>query len=238
MSIGWISLNRKIQCHWLWVEKREFSKLEAWLDILLTVNHTEKKVMIKNTLFTVKRGESIKSLETWSKRWNWNKSKVRRFLELLKSDSMIVTKNEHKTTRIIVCNYDSYQNIGNADETKMKQERNADETQMTPNNNDNNYNNVNNENKLKSFDIWWDLYDNKKGLSKSKQKFLKLSDEEIEKIIKVTPDYVKSTPDVKYRKNPLTWLNGKHWEDNLTVKKSRYAGMETMDENGKPRLTF
>ena len=89
----------------------------------------------------IKRGESIKSLDTWSKRWNWNKSKVRRFLKTLESDSMIVTKNEHKTTRLTVCKYDSYQDTRNANETQMKQKRNASETQMTPNNNDNNINN-------------------------------------------------------------------------------------------------
>jgi hypothetical protein len=144
---GWISINRKIQSHWLWEEKREFSKLEAWIDILLTVNHSEQKVMIKNTLFVVKRGESIKSLDTWAKRWNWNKSKVRRFLKVLQSDSMIVTKSESKTTRLTVCKYDSYQDIGNDNETITKRKRNADETIVTPNNNDNKDNNKNKEKK-------------------------------------------------------------------------------------------
>lgn len=144
MNKGWISIHREIQDHWLWKEKRVFSNAEAWLDILLNVNHTDQKVVIKNTLFKVQRGESIKSLDTWGKRWNWNKSKVRRFLNLLQSDLMIETKNEHKTTRLIVCNYDSYQDVRNADETQTKRKRNADETHMTPNNNDNNLNNVNN----------------------------------------------------------------------------------------------
>ena len=144
MSKGWISIHRELQEHWLWQEKREFSKLEAWFDILLTVNHSEQKVMIKNTLYEVKRGESIKCLDTWGKRWNWSKSKVRRFLELLKKDEMIRTVNETKTTRIIVCKYDSYQDNGNANETQMKRKRNASETQAAPNNNDNNSNNINN----------------------------------------------------------------------------------------------
>jgi len=143
MAKGWISLHREIQEHWLWQEKREFSKLEAWFDILLTVNHSEQKLLIKNTLFIVKRGESIKSLDTWAYRWNWNKSKVRRFLKMLENDSMIVTKNERKTTRLTVCKYDNYQDKRNADETILKRKRNADETQVTPNNNDIN-NDINN----------------------------------------------------------------------------------------------
>lgn len=149
MSKGWISLHREIQSHWLWKEKREFSKLEAWLDILLTVNHSEQKIVIKNTLFTVKRGESIKSLDTWALRWNWNKSKVRRFLNVLQNDNMIVTKSELKTTRLIVCKYDSYQDVRNDNETIMKRKRNDNETQTTPNNND--INNDTNNNKHENF---------------------------------------------------------------------------------------
>jgi len=72
------------------------------------------------------------------------------------------------------------------------------------------------------FNSWWELYDNKKGLSKSKAKFLKLSDEDIKAILKITPVYVSSTPDVKYRKLPLTWLNGEHWNDDLTPKKKKF----------------
>jgi len=145
---GWIKTHRKIQEHWIYKEHRVFSKFEAWTDILLNVNHCEAKVFIKGTLFTVKRGDSINSLETWSKRWNWTKSKVRRFLELLQSDEMIVIKNEHKTTRLTVCNYDSYQDKRNADETQTKHRRNADETRVKPNKNEKNDNNDNNEKEI------------------------------------------------------------------------------------------
>ena len=154
MDKGWISIHRKLKDHWIYKDNRVFSKFEAWIDILLEVNHSEVKTVIKETLFTVKRGESINSLDTWARRWNWNKSKVRRFLKLLQNDSMIELKNEHKTTRLTVCNYDSYQSQRNADETDMKRKRNADETQMTPNNNvnkENKENNTFNFDKLLSF---------------------------------------------------------------------------------------
>ena len=123
MSKGWITIHREMQDHWIWKEKRSFSKLEAWIDILITVNHSDKKVIIKNTLFEVKRGESINSLDTWGKRWNWNKSKVRRVLSLFQSEGMIELKNERKTTRLTVCKYDTYQQIGNANETQTKRKR-------------------------------------------------------------------------------------------------------------------
>ena len=132
MSIGWIKIHRSITEHWLYTEKRKFSKFEAWNDILLNVNFTPGKTIIKGKLININRGESVLSLETWGKRWNWDKSSVKRFLELLKKDEMIELKNETVTTRLIVCKYDTYQSKENADETPVKRKRNADETHAKP----------------------------------------------------------------------------------------------------------
>jgi len=129
---GWIKIHRSIVDHWLYSEKRAFSKLEAWYDILLTANYADNRVMIKGKLYEVKRGQSILSLESWAKRWNWDKSKVRRFLNTLQSDDMIVIKTDTITTQLTICNYESYQGEGNADETQMKHKRNADETHVKP----------------------------------------------------------------------------------------------------------
>ena len=127
---GWIKLHRSITNHWLYTEKRVVSKFEAWNDILLTVNFTDAKTIIKGSLYEVKRGQSILSLESWSKRWNWDKSKVKRFFNTLQLDEMLVIKSDTVTTRITVCNYESYQGERNADETQMKRKRNASETQV------------------------------------------------------------------------------------------------------------
>jgi hypothetical protein len=127
---GWIKIHRSITNHWLYTEKRVFSKFEAWNDILLTVNYTDAKTIIKGSLYEVKRGQSILSLDSWSKRWNWDKSKVRRFLNTLQLDNMVVIKSDTVTTQLTVCNYDSYQGERNADEPQMKHERNAGETQV------------------------------------------------------------------------------------------------------------
>lgn len=129
---GWIKIHRSITNHWLYTEKRVFSKFEAWNDILLTVNYTDAKTIIKGSLYEVKRGQSILSLDSWSKRWNWDKSKVRRFLNTLQLDDMIVIKSDTVTTQLTVCNYESYQGERNADETPLKRKRNADETHATP----------------------------------------------------------------------------------------------------------
>ena len=66
-----------------------------------------------------------------------------------------------------------------------------------------------------AFEEWWDIYDKKRSKDKCLDKWMKLKQEEREKCIRATPAYVASTPDKKYRKDPLTYLNGKCWNDEI-----------------------
>jgi len=126
---SWIKLFRDINKHWIW---QNSDYLKWWLDILLEVNHAPANVVIKNKIYDCNRGEKLYSLDTWAHRWGTNKSKARRFLQLLQNDNMIVLKSETQTTRLIVCKYDTYQDMRNADETQMKRKRHANETHLTP----------------------------------------------------------------------------------------------------------
>tara|TARA_R110001599_G_scaffold6466_2_gene31720 strand:+ start:746 stop:1519 length:774 start_codon:yes stop_codon:yes gene_type:complete len=144
---GWISLHRQVQDHWLWKEKRELSKFEAWTDILLNVNHSEARVVIKNTVYNIGRGESVMSLKNWADRWNWSRSRVKRFLSLLEKDEMIRMKSDTNTTHLTICKYDSYQGERNDNETKANIKRTSDEHQTATNNKNNNEKNEKNDNK-------------------------------------------------------------------------------------------
>lgn len=149
---GWISLHRQIQEHWLWKEKRELSKFEAWTDILLNANHSEARVVIKNTVYNIGRGESVMSLKNWADRWNWSRSRVKRFLSLLEKDEMIRMKSDTNTTHLTICKYDAYQVKRNDDETKVNIRRTSDEHQTNINNKNNNNNNEN-KNKIEASQI-------------------------------------------------------------------------------------
>ena len=128
---GWIKIHRCITNNWLYTEKRCFSRFEAWIDILMTVNFADAQVLIKGKLYQVKRGQSILSMDSWANRWNWDKSKVRRFFELLKKDSMITIETDTITTQLTVCNYESYQDDQHTDKPQTKRKRNLNETQTT-----------------------------------------------------------------------------------------------------------
>lgn len=119
---GWIKLFRSIRNHWLWDHPE---KLKWWIDILLEVNHTGKKVAIGYELFDCSRGQSVMSLSNWAKRWRVSKDQARNFLVLLQKDKMISRENLGKTTRLTVCNYDSYQHVLHDSQTASKRHPNG-----------------------------------------------------------------------------------------------------------------
>lgn len=157
---GWISLHRSVEDHWLFQEKRKFSKFEAWVDLLLMVNHKDNKVMFDNELILVKRGQRITSIRQLGERWDWSRTKVDSFLKLLESDGMILTKKDTKKTLLSIVNYDLYQNEDlqkrhqkDTEKPRKSHDNDTEKPQKDTNNNDNNVNNElitnNNDNKQK-----------------------------------------------------------------------------------------
>jgi hypothetical protein len=67
------------------------------------------------------------------------------------------------------------------------------------------------------FRAFWNLYNKKTGMQKCQDKFLKYGVATMQTIIDAVPTYVKETPDPKFRKNPLTWLNGEYWKDEKEI---------------------
>ncbi len=106
---GWIKLHRVIMQHGFYYEK-PFSKLSAWIDLLLCANHVDNKVYFDGNFIEVKRSQLITSIRKLCERWGWSNTKVVRFLECLKNESQIHFKSDTKKTVITIVNYDLYQN--------------------------------------------------------------------------------------------------------------------------------
>lgn len=83
-----------------------------------------------------------------------------------------------------------------------------------------------------AFDIFWNLYGKKEDTAKCKAKFLKLEQSEIEKIFETLPAYIKKHSDIKYRKNPMTYLNGKCWLDDITITNADIRLFEVSGKTG------
>ena len=104
MNEGWVKTYRSLTDHWVWQDK-PFSKGQAWMDLLLMVNHSEKKILIDGKLENVERGQTVSSIRKLCDRWGWSNTKVKNFLKMLENDSMIHVKSDTKKTVITIENY-------------------------------------------------------------------------------------------------------------------------------------
>lgn len=111
---GWIKLHRQIRDNWIW---EDAEMLRAWLDILLMVNHEDKKIYFNGKLITIKRGEKLTSILKLSDRWGWSRNRVRHFLDLLEGDGMCTTIRTTNGTTLKVSNYKEYQGFYNGNGT-------------------------------------------------------------------------------------------------------------------------
>ena len=87
---GWIKLHRKLADDPLWLSE-PFTKGQAWVDLLMMVNHEDRKIIVRNNIITVRAGQRIISIEQLAHRWKWSRGKVRRFLKMLENDTSIST---------------------------------------------------------------------------------------------------------------------------------------------------
>jgi len=130
---GWISIHRQLKDHWLWKEKT-FTKGQAWIDILMRVNHKENKVPVGNEIVEIKKGQTLWSIKDMAEHWGWSRKKVDNFLNVLEKEQMLSQKRTSKYTLVTIENWELYQ----TQEHQKNNKRASDEHQKNTNNNVNN----------------------------------------------------------------------------------------------------
>lgn len=136
---GWIKLHRKILESDLWNSKEPFGFREAWIDLLLMVNHADKKILFDGEPYTVKCGQRITSIRKLAERWHWSKDKVTRYLKTLESEQMITKKRYRNGTLLTIVNYGKYQGGCDTDKDTYKDtNKDTDKSQTRMNKNDKN----------------------------------------------------------------------------------------------------
>lgn len=203
---GWIKIFRSIRNHWIWQDER---KLKWWIDILLEVNHSGKSVPIGYKVFECNRGECLVSLQNWSFRWNVSKSVVNNFFAMLEKDKMITLKNETVTTRLTVCNYETYQEDQNAFKTQQKRKK----TEQSTTKNEENEKNINT-----SVFIYSEFYDNQIKISQNNPDYVKFV------------KYIYGGNDIEKRLNRVLGLR-----DQLTYIQFEKILTKSMEKNKKLR---
>ena len=105
---GYVPIYRSLFDHWLWNDKNSFDVRSAWIDLLLFVNHAEETIHVAGRLQKVKSGQRWTSYCQLAKRWRWSRNRVKRYINLLKSDGMIITDETMNGTLVTIVNYDKY----------------------------------------------------------------------------------------------------------------------------------
>ena len=120
---GYVSAFRSIRHHWLWKDK-PFSYGQAWIDMVLMANHKDKDVIFSGDIVKVERGSFITSQEKLKLNWGWKRKRFDKFVSLLKKTGMVLIENRaYQGTYITICNYETYQNQGQAIEQAEGQAR-------------------------------------------------------------------------------------------------------------------
>lgn len=152
-NIGWIRLHRQITDCWVWDDDEPYTKAQAWIYLLMIVNHTEVKTYFDGDIITVNTGQRITSIRKLADKFKWSRTKVTHFLSLLEQDNMVKVESDSKKTLITVINYEKYQSDEPQESHKKDSEKPqeshrkaTDEPLKSTNNNDNNDNNDKNDN--------------------------------------------------------------------------------------------
>ena len=106
---GWVKCHRQQFDHWVSTDK-PYCRGYAWTHLYANANHKDNKICFEGRVVVVKRGEFITSIAKLAEIWGWSRHKVGDFLDKLEMEGMIGQKRTSKYTRIIIVNYEKYQN--------------------------------------------------------------------------------------------------------------------------------
>lgn len=109
---GFIPIRRTLFNHFLFKEKRCFSRFEAWLDLIQMASFTDDNSdMINGKLITKNRGQIVASVRYLGSRWDWSLHKVTGFIELLRSQNMVVVDKENGMSKLTLVNFEKHNSI-------------------------------------------------------------------------------------------------------------------------------
>lgn len=88
-----------------WKEERTYNKSEAHIDLYQRAAHSPHSQLVAGKLIHLKIGEQTASERYLEKRWNWSRTKVRSFLQILREIGEINQRKDQGETILILCKY-------------------------------------------------------------------------------------------------------------------------------------
>ena len=117
--------------HW---SASEPEALAVWIRMLCEANFEEKTTLIHGQLVTVKRGQLVFGLEKFSARSGVSIKKLRRIVDMLVSDGMLVRQVMQRFSMLTITCYDKYQDMGKQEASTGQAEGNRRATPKEGNN--------------------------------------------------------------------------------------------------------
>ena len=174
------------------------------------------------------------------KNCNMSKNTVTKAIKDLEEANLIYTRRVSRSATLFQINMNTvnrvYEDIMAKEEAKLdlsidlsqtehsQQDTQYDSHSITPEPQikalEDNVGNTTTNDNCNEFEAFWLMYGKNVGKELSQKVWNSLTQSEKEAIMLSLPKYVESTPDKVYRKNPLTYLNGKHWEDEIVDRKT------------------
>jgi hypothetical protein len=105
-----------------------FTEREAWVWLVMEASWKDRTVRAGDYVTDTKRGQLAASVRFMAKAWSWTPAKVQRYLKRVEKLNMICSESDTGVTVITICNYDKYQNGGQATDTAPIQERYTSDT--------------------------------------------------------------------------------------------------------------
>ena len=108
MGNGWVKIHRILSENPLWTCE-PFSRGQAWVDLILLANHSDSFFFRRGVKINIARGQVGHSEVALSDRWQWSRTKVRKFLNDLEKEQQIVQQKSNTGQVVTLLNYETYQ---------------------------------------------------------------------------------------------------------------------------------
>lgn len=116
---GVFAMDRGWFCHPVFADE-PYTEREAWAWLISEAAWKARTRRIGDFIINLERGQVAASLRFMADAWKWHYSKVKRFLDKLKTETMIETDVKHGVSVITIRNYNKFQRVSLPDATDIE----------------------------------------------------------------------------------------------------------------------
>lgn len=204
---------------------------EAFLWLLGAAAWKDRKVRVNSTTIELRRGEFCFAIRFLAEKWQWSKSRVARYLDMLQKRDIIRYTERDKLKVYSIKNYNEYQIIGLPKRdterdnqrdligTGAGQDRDKEETLKQENNisppKPPRGRQLDRESQER-FEQFWQTYPRRTAKRSAERAYAQaLARASPEEILSGAKRYARERhgQDVRYTAHPATWLNADRWKD-------------------------